>query len=477
MGIDLGFGLFGAAAGAMPVVGPAAGFMTSVLEMGVNGYLADEEIQKKISEQEARANQASRNYANANWGTISQQGVRDTIYINDFQIGIDTIVLPALPKLPKNPLNPNAQEESNYSYQVQTGSNLSRQGVFLSVKSKDGTEPMKDVAFIANNYNGIYSPSKFEDLIQNLVSGSVIGKFKASEGQSSLDEIINGSLANDDIDGKSGNDQILGDYGDDALFGDTGNDILYGGPGDNPSCRQRFEAEYGHDGNDFLSGGLGNDSLYGETGDDFLNGGAGYDILKGDSGNDTLIDTEGSISGGLGIDTLIADYSQSNYGAGVHLGYLGANLIQRRNNGEAVISHSEIEVFKITGTLYNDVFEGQGGNDTFTGGAGNDFLLGNGGDDVLVGGTGNDILAGGTGADKFVFNEARSGAGVDTIQDFNRLQGDKIEIGSSFGATNINQFTFNASSGALLFQNQQFATLQLPASSNFSLAQDIVLTV
>ncbi|HTV66966.1 MAG TPA: M10 family metallopeptidase C-terminal domain-containing protein, partial [Rhizobiaceae bacterium] len=51
--------------------------------------------------------------------------------------------------------------------------------------------------------------------------------------------------------------------------------------------------------------------------------------------------------------------------------------------------------------------------------------------DRLTGGLGIDKLTGGTGADRFIFNavtESRSSSGRDTIEDFSRAQGDKIQL-------------------------------------------------
>ena len=48
-----------------------------------------------------------------------------------------------------------------------------------------------------------------------------------------------------------------------------------------------------------------------------------------------------------------------------------------------------------------------------------------GSDDILWGGTSDDALTGGTGADTFVFDET---SGDDTITDFNKAEGDKIDL-------------------------------------------------
>lgn len=87
----------------------------------------------------------------------------------------------------------------------------------------------------------------------------------------------------------------------------------------------------------------------------------------------------------------------------------------------------------------NDTIKGGGKADYITSFAGADKLYGNAGNDTLLGGTGNDTLQGGAGADKlyggtgadtFLFKlTSESTATVrDTVFDFNRTQGDKIDL-------------------------------------------------
>lgn len=134
----------------------------------------------------------------------------------------------------------------------------------------------------------------------------------------------------------------------------------------------------GTDGNDTLTGARGNDFLYGYRGNDTLRGGAGDDQIQAHQGNDQLF--------------------------------------------------------------------GEDGNDKLFGGHNDDLLDGGAGNDSLWGGTGADALRGGTGADTFNFGRSvdsttRTAAeiqsvtldlddtgGVDTVLDFNRLQGDRIDV-------------------------------------------------
>jgi Ca2+-binding RTX toxin-like protein len=62
-------------------------------------------------------------------------------------------------------------------------------------------------------------------------------------------------------------------------------------------------------------------------------------------------------------------------------------------------------------------------NDTISGDSTNNILEGQGGADRLEGREGNDALTGGAGADTFVY-----ASGADFVQDFNRAQGDKIDV-------------------------------------------------
>jgi VCBS repeat-containing protein len=93
----------------------------------------------------------------------------------------------------------------------------------------------------------------------------------------------------------------------------------------------------------------------------------------------------------------------------------------------------------ITGTSGADVIYGQAGDDQIAAGDGNDTVFGGAGRDTIDGGDGNDIinggsdrddLTGGKGADTFRYYLASEStpAGFDRIRDFDRLQGDKIDL-------------------------------------------------
>jgi len=193
--------------------------------------------------------------------------------------------------------------------------------------------------------------------------------------------------AGDDTISSTGNcnDIISGGDGDDRLLGGVGNDRLDGGAG-----TDRLE---GGDGTDTLTGGDGNDTLLGGIGTDALTGSAGDDILAGGAGNDRLV-------GGDGADQLAGDAGNDTLQGGA-----GADSLEGGDGSDRLEGGSEI--------------------DLLWGGAGTDTLLGEGGADRLLGGIGNDRLTGGADADVFVFGRSD---GADLILDFNRSQGDRIEL-------------------------------------------------
>ncbi|KJV06323.1 hypothetical protein VZ94_12060 [Methylocucumis oryzae] len=331
LGIHLGIQAVGAGLGAIPVIGPVLGFLTGIADTGFSTYEDIQDLQDAINTQVANGQQAALNFSPADWGQITTSGVRDVMVINDFKIGIDSILLPRLPL--------------NAFYQIQDASADGLHGVYISIRQQVGStgssvEQLKSVAFIANNYQaqiglGVtkqITDSEFESAIRDLLVNSDIGTFSRTPiiGANNVNAIvtIEGSFANDKINAQGGNDEVFGYYGDDVLNGGEGQDILFGGSNHN-SAYLKYEraaanptAPYLNDGNDFLSGGEGNDTLYGESGNDFINGdafeqspltgervaiGNGNDMLFGGVGNDTLQGGAGNdtLNGGDGFDTFI----------------------------------------------------------------------------------------------------------------------------------------------------------------------------
>lgn len=128
----------------------------------------------------------------------------------------------------------------------------------------------------------------------------------------------------------------------------------------------------------------------------------------------------------------------------------------------------------LIGTLRDDNLNGGTGDDYLDGLGGNDALDGGTGNDTLVGGLGNDTLTGSADADTFVFNYLLEG--IDLINDFKFIEGDKIQISQiGFGASSISQFTYDNSTGTLFFEQTPFASLQPNLGSGFIPSLDITL--
>jgi len=321
--------------------------------------------------------------------------------------------------------------------------------------------------------------------------------------------LIYAKKGNDKVYGKGGNDTLYGESGADTLFGGSGGDELYGGSGnDKLNGDDGNDYLHGLDGNDLLNGGRGNDELVGGKGNDTLLGGDGNDrlyddtgnnIFYGDAGNDTLYGDGGNntMYGGSGNDYYIVDsvsdtvieYQKSGvdtvessitYVLGAYVDHLILTGYDETTDQHAAIDgYGNDMANRIKGNSASNYLFGYGGNDTLNGGDSDfsdDYLSGGDGSDRLEAKYGNDTLVGGTGADTFVYNYLNEG--IDIIQDFNYLEGDKIEVSASGfgiiqGSNQYDNFFFNSSTGALSYNGTQFASLQL--GLNFVPSSDITI--
>lgn len=237
-------------------------------------------------------------------------------------------------------------------------------------------------------------------------------------------DTMHGGAGIDRLYGESGDDLLYGDEDDDFLYGGLGNDTLYGGIGDDVlSGQTNDDILYGEAGDDNLYGNAGIDQLNGGDGADLLNGGDGDDILNGDAGNDTLF-------GGGGIDTLNGgdgdDILRGDNGNDILNGDAGNDTLRGGGGHDALYGGAGFDTLR--GEAGNDALYGGDSADSLLGGEGNDWLRGEAGDDYLDGGAGADTLFGGDGNDRFYFKLADLGSGVDTIRDYNTLEGDRIDI-------------------------------------------------
>ena len=266
--------------------------------------------------------------------------------------------------------------------------------------------------------------------LANLIA---VGKyFRATEANTSGDDLL---------DGGGGNDILMGGLGDDTYRVDTSLDFVdeagdpleegedVGGIDTVESKAAAFSldvrtageienlvytgsANFSGGGNALaneLTGGNGNDQLKGRGGADTLSGLGGNDQLEGEGGADIL-------DGGEGTDT--ASYSSATAGVNVSL----AN--PPGNTGDAA-GDTFVSIENLAGSSFNDSFNGNNGANQIFGGAGNDAIRGNLGNDVLWGQAGNDI---------FIFNAALNAAtNVDKIMDF-AVAGDSIRLENSIFA-------------------------------------------
>ena len=175
--------------------------------------------------------------------------------------------------------------------------------------------------------------------------------------------------------------------------------------------------------------------------------GAGESDSSGGTGS------SGSSSGGTGSS---GSSSGSTGSSGSSSGTGGSESFPDTGGSEMAGTNNS-ETF--TGTSDSDTLNGLDGNDTLVGLAGDDSLNGGSGNDRLIGGDGKDTLDGGSGADRFIFNDM--GEGVDRIIQYNRLEGDRIQVkASGFGINsgNLNKFSF--ANNTLSFDGKPFAELE-----------------
>jgi Ca2+-binding RTX toxin-like protein len=307
--------------------------------------------------------------------------------------------------------------------------------------------------------------------------GDTLAGFRNLTGSNSGDTLIGDALANV-LDGQGGNDTLIGGVGADTLNGGSGNDTLDYTASDAAVLINLGNgmAGGGHATGDTFTdiqnviGTAFNDTLFGNGEANVLEGGVGADTLDGASGVDTLsyATSNAAVLINLGNGQTLGGHAQGDSFASIE------NLIGSAHD-DGLFGDGLVNVLTggagndyLYGGLNNDTLEGGLGADTCEGGAGidtlsyagsnaavlinvgngmalgghaqgdsytsienvigsshNDGLFGNGLANVLTGGAGNDYLYGGLNADIFVFGP---GFGKDTIGDFKKSEGDRIQL-------------------------------------------------
>lgn len=305
------------------------------------------------------------------------------------------------------------------------------------------------------------------------------------------DDYMEGGAGNDYLDGGSGDDTMTGGIGADTFSGGSGEDtVSYAdsfegvtasieGPNEWPDTW--FSPRYGtaegdrimesvenvtgsnfddyligNDYNNELRGGAGDDDLSGRGGDDLLIGGAGGDILMGGGGHDTVsyinssegvfVTMKGGRSTGGEAQGDLVDREVESFIGSQHRDVVIGNDLENSlfMNGGDDTAAGENGDDNLYGDAGHDFLMGDNGNDDLFGGIGNDTLLGGANHDVLNGGDGNDKMTGGTHDDTFKFTYNDLGD-IDTITDFRRSEGDKINLSVIDANTGVNgnqAFTF-----------------------------------
>jgi Ca2+-binding RTX toxin-like protein len=231
----------------------------------------------------------------------------------------------------------------------------------------------------------------------------------------------------DDINSGDGDDFLYGGDGDDEIYGGDGNDYIEGGSGN--------DEVIGSGGNDTLFGGDGNDEMIGGTGSDAMYGGTGDDTYYVDDANDTVIEDDTAAPTGWFGDTVVTTLNAYGLTDNVE------NLVYDGTGGFTGAGNEQANLIIARQTSESVNLYGMGGDDIIVGNTGGDWIEGGDGNDRLIGREGDDWTIGGAGADTFVFG---SSDGYDVISDFNRAEGDTIELNGASITSIVNDFNGNA---------------------------------
>ncbi|MGZ5545647.1 MAG: beta strand repeat-containing protein, partial [Limisphaerales bacterium] len=197
--------------------------------------------------------------------------------------------------------------------------------------------------------------------------------------------------------GQGGNDTVIGNGDTRIQFNNaTGGVTVHMAAGTADG-----DASVGHDIFSGVFGALGSNfaDVYDATNFTGISFGT-YNEFQGQGGDDTIT--------GNGNTQIRFD----NATAGVTV-----DLVTGNATGDASVGHDTFTgVNSVFGSNFNDAIWGSSANESFDGGSGND---------TINGGGGNDNLTGEGGADTFVYAD---GGGADIITDFNRAQGDTIDV-------------------------------------------------
>lgn len=273
----------------------------------------------------------------------------------------------------------------------------------------------------------------------DLYQGRGTGGDAIGDKYSRIDHVA-GSQYDDILIGNNGDNILHGRGGDDVLTGGVGADEMDGGAGFDTVSYARAnsaviirlatgQGSYGQAAGDVY---VSIEGAEGSNYDDGLYGTSGHNVLKGLNGADTLDGGAGGdmLDGGLGFD--VASYASAS-------GAIRADLQLGRGFGNDAEGDVLVSIEGLSGSGFDDVLAGNADVNTLRGLAGDDRLAGRGGADNLYGGSG---------ADRFIYSnisESNPSQGVDTIGDFDRAEGDRIDVSqvdANSGRLGNQAFTF-----------------------------------
>lgn len=224
-----------------------------------------------------------------------------------------------------------------------------------------------------------------------------------------------------------------------------------------------------------VNAGLGNDKIAGSKGVDTITVGTvanEVDVIVGFEAQDKLVDAAGKQFQAKTV-TALTDGSIEVTAAN------GYTVVLQ----EPVATLADIKKYANPFDFATDTSRGvtipaagadNSGNDSMIGGTGKDTIDGGLGNDTINGGAGSDQLKGSEGADVFQFATT---VGKDTILDFSKVQGDKIDVSALGFKSFIGTAAFTAANAtnALRFDNAT-STLQGSTNADVKAELEVVLT-
>lgn len=251
------------------------------------------------------------------------------------------------------------------------------------------------------------------------------------------------------LNGGGGTDTLIGGAGNDTFVVDDASDIIIDTKG-GPNSIQ-FSGSGGYD----LAAGVnvtslsvasGNTNSVYLVGNEFsqtITGGSGNDVLNGDGGLSGATDT---LVGGAGNDVYrvwnAGDVVTEATGGGFDTVYTSVNY--------ALANGTEVEQLSAAD-------QSSTGAITLIGNTGANRIIGNNGANLLAGGDGQDVLIGLGGADTFSFANFGA-ANADTIQDFSKAEGDRIQLVNTTAAGDFDAITGTGTLSAAQFTTGTVAT-------------------